>query len=322
MNLRRLIHKFFPLLRVDHWTKNIVIITGYAFALIVLNKSVSTENLKDLIVVFIATSLASSANYVINEYLDRNTDRYHPIKKERKAVKFHYELIEILVLYSILTTISLILAGYTSRICLILLIIFLLFGILYNVPPVRLKDLAIVDIYFESLNSPVRFILGWIAVNNLTIPPASLILSFWIGGAFLMTAKRISEVNLLKNAKSTVSLEKYRKSFKYYTESNLFFVAVLNIGFTVSLLTIFALKYNPNSIIFLPVVIVLFAFYTMNTISNKTYIVENPHYLYKDRLFIGLLILGLLLYILLNILNLNFISWLLNSSQLSIANLF
>ena len=96
-----------------------------------------------------------------------------------------------------------------------MLLILLFMGLLYNVKPIRLKDRPYLDILSESLNNPIRLLLGWYAVINLTLPPSSLILSFWMGGAFLMTVKRFAEIRSVKKK----YLQKYRASFKFYTEN-------------------------------------------------------------------------------------------------------
>ena len=34
-------------------------------------------------------------------------------------------------------------------------------GCLYNIPPIRTKDHAYVDVLSESINNPIRFLVGW-----------------------------------------------------------------------------------------------------------------------------------------------------------------
>ena len=39
--------------------------------------------------------------------------------------------------------------------------------------------------------------IGWAMIDATTLPPGSIILSYWLGGAFLMAAKRLSDAMAL-----------------------------------------------------------------------------------------------------------------------------
>src|SRR5438309_2292720 len=51
----------------------------------------------------------------------------------------------------------------------------LVMGCIYNIPPVRSKDLPYADVLSESINNPLRLMLGWFAVAPGDFPPASLL---------------------------------------------------------------------------------------------------------------------------------------------------
>lgn len=81
-----LMKKYIKMMRLDHWIKQLFIIPGICFAFLLYGGDTSISVLvPKLILGFIATSLIASANYEINEYLDREFDRFHPIKKNRTA---------------------------------------------------------------------------------------------------------------------------------------------------------------------------------------------------------------------------------------------
>ena len=44
-------------------------------------------NFKNSILSFLILCLSASSNYLINEYFDRHTDKFHPIKKMRTFAK-------------------------------------------------------------------------------------------------------------------------------------------------------------------------------------------------------------------------------------------
>lgn len=56
-------------------------------------------------------------------------------------------------------------------------IFLLVMGVLYNVKPIRTKDRACVDVLSESINNPIRLVLGWAAISTIMLPPSSLLIS-------------------------------------------------------------------------------------------------------------------------------------------------
>ena len=71
--------------RPDHWTKNLFILPGLFLAKIVSGRPLA-DVILPLILGMAATCLISSANYTINEWLDRHFDRFHPKKRSRPSV--------------------------------------------------------------------------------------------------------------------------------------------------------------------------------------------------------------------------------------------
>ena len=78
------IKKYLKIARFDHWIKQLFILPGVGLAQVMTTKSE-----RPFLLVFLgllATSFAASANYVINEWLDAEFDKYHPVKKYRPCV--------------------------------------------------------------------------------------------------------------------------------------------------------------------------------------------------------------------------------------------
>src|SRR5262245_828982 len=76
---------YIAIARPDHWTKNLFMLPGLFLAMLVTRKTVS-EVWLPLLIGLAATCLISSANYTINEWLDRHFDRFHPKKRSRPSV--------------------------------------------------------------------------------------------------------------------------------------------------------------------------------------------------------------------------------------------
>jgi 4-hydroxybenzoate polyprenyltransferase len=68
--------------RPSHWIKNIFMLPGFILALTIENEF-TFEIFSLFFIGFLSTCLLSSANYSLNEILDRNYDKNHPVKKNR-----------------------------------------------------------------------------------------------------------------------------------------------------------------------------------------------------------------------------------------------
>jgi 4-hydroxybenzoate polyprenyltransferase len=173
---------------------------------------------------------------------------------------------------------SLILAYFINVEFLITLCILGVCGIFYNVEPLRLKDLAYVDVLFESLNIVIRLLLGWFVVTQNMIPPLSLMIAYWMAGAFLMAAKRYAEYRQIGDPALAA---KYRKSFGRYTErsllmSSMFYALTFAFHFG-----IFLFKYRIEYILTFPMFSALFVWYFGLTI-NPNSPVRDPEKMYRE----------------------------------------
>jgi 4-hydroxybenzoate polyprenyltransferase len=267
------IKDYVAIIRPDYWVKNIFIIPGILFAVAVYHVPITGSLLLKILVGFVSTCMVASANYVINEYLDAEFDKFHPLKKQRTSVVKVVNPIIIYLEYAFLAIAGLAL-GYLISIKFLVTLLFLLFmGVMYNVRPFRSKERVYLDVLSESVNNPIRFCLGWfmaapaigLVMDNRwdleffnSVPPLSIILAYWMGGAFLMATKRFGEYRLIGNPE-TAGL--YRKSFKFYTENSLlismFFYALTCAFF----LGIFLIKNRIEMLISFPFFALLFAWY-------------------------------------------------------------
>lgn len=278
--------KYIRIMRIDHWVKNLFVLPGSAFALLLLDESLSGTLIPRLILGLFATCLIASANYVINEWLDAPYDRYHPVKKHRAVVEEDVRGSIVYLLYAMLTAAGLILAKMVSTPVFWMELWLWVMGILYNVKPFRTKDIPIVDVLTESINNAIRLLIGWFIITDSYYPPVSIVLGFWFGGAFLMDVKRFSEYRMISD-KSTAS--SYRKSFQFYDERILmcaaFFYAVVSSFFV----GIFLIKYRVEFIILVPFIAGLFAYYLYIS-YKKDSAAQAPEKLYHEK--------GLMLYVL------------------------
>ena len=270
--------------RIDHWFKNIFVLPGVLVA-IAIGADLSWTRVADLVLALIACGLVASANYTINEYLDAEFDRHHPIKSSRPSALGLVRGSYVVVQWMVLGALGLGLGFWINvSVGLSLLALFVM-GVVYNVEPVRSKDRPYLDVISESVNNPLRFLIGWAVFAPDAIPPASILLSYWMGGAFLMAVKRYAEYRFIDNPEQA-SL--YRKSFGRYTEATLlqssFLYAILSAFF----LGVFLIKYRIEFLISLPFFALMFMWYLRMGMRERS-VVQTPEKLYREKRFVGYL---------------------------------
>ncbi len=271
-------------MRIDHWIKQFFIVPGCICAFLLTKADFSKQMIINFILGFFATCMIASANYVINEWLDAEFDKFHPTKKNRSVVSEDVNGKIIWIIWGVLTVLGFTLGYFICKAFLLMEIWLWVMGILYNVKPFRTKDIAILDVLSESINNAIRLLMGWFIISQNTIPPSSLMLGYWLAGAFLMATKRFAEYRMINDPELA---GRYRKSFKFYTEHSLlissFFYACASLFF----IGVFLIKYRIELIISIPFFIGLYCYYFWLSFKSDS-AVQKPEKLYKEK--------GLLLY--------------------------
>jgi 4-hydroxybenzoate polyprenyltransferase len=249
--------------RPDHWIKHVLIAPGAAFAAIMAPASaIDYASLGwRLIVCLIVAMALSSANYTINEWLDAPFDAMHPTKRTRPAVHTKMSARVVFAQYLILTGVGLLAAQTLGPGFGVAAMTFSVFGVIYNVQPIRAKDRAFLDVVVESVNNPLRFLFGWFAVTSHFAPPISVLLAYWCGGAFLMAAKRVSEHRAIAAAGDRAALAAYRPSFAVYTQSSLVTSCLVYAQGFAFMMAVFLIKYRIEYLAVVPFLVALFAAY-------------------------------------------------------------
>src|SRR4029453_1331126 len=168
-------------------------------------------------------------------------------------------------------------------------------GIAYNVPPLRTKEWPYLDVLSESVNNPIRLLLGWFALVTIRVPPLSLAIAYWMLGAFFMAMKRFAEYRHIGDQRVAAA---YRRSFEFYTEErllvSLFFYATACALFA----GIFIVRYHLELILFTPIAAGMFAYYLhIGMLPNSP--VQNPEKLYRERGFFAYMLLTTVVFVLL-----------------------
>lgn len=283
---------YIKIARPDHWIKNMFILPGIIMAVMIFGKDQILLNIWNIIIGTIATCLIASANYVINEWLDAGYDKYHPVKKKRPVVVADLKVQYVMLEYILLILVGLGISFTINMLFFWVEVILLIMGFFYNVKPFRTKDIPYVDVLTESFNNVIRLLLGWFMIANEYLPPISVMVAYWLCGAYLMNIKRYSEYRMIGDP---VVAGKYRKSFRHYTERRLLAMSIFY-GMTAAVaLSIFVVAHRMEYIIALPVVVALFVYYFMLSFKEDS-VVQKPEKLYQEKgLFILILIICILL---------------------------
>ena len=287
--------------RLDHSTKHVFIVPGMVLAYLL--RGVHTNSLGISVALgLIATICVASANYVINEWLDRDFDKFHPTKSQRAAVQKQLNRNIVFLEWLTLLGTGLACALATSNMMFLLASTFALQGVVYNVPPLRTKDKAYLDVISEAINNPIRLMIGWAMVDPTTFPPSSVILLFWAGGAFLMAAKRLSEFREIMASHGKVLLEQYRASFAGYSEISLTVSCLVYALFSSFFLAVFLIKYRIEYLLTVPVVIAVFGQYLALSMEPGSS-AQKPEKLFKEKRLIVLVILLVAIFMLTTFIN-------------------
>jgi decaprenyl-phosphate phosphoribosyltransferase len=274
----------FDLLRLDHSVKQVFVLPGIVIAASLTGEAVGAALFWRAAVGLLAVVAAASSNYVLNELLDAPYDRLHPTKRTRPAACRSVNVPLAYAQWIVCAIAGFLLALVVSKELFLSVLSLWIMGCLYNIPPIRAKDVPYLDVLSESVNNPIRFCVGWYIVTATVIPPASLLIAYWMLGGYFMALKRFSEYRQIGYESAAL----YRRSFLFYTERSLLVSVLFYAATSMLFFGAFIMRYRMEMIFAFPFIALLMAVY-FNLAFQQDSPVQNPEKLYREPRLMALL---------------------------------
>ena len=157
-------------------------------------------------------------------------------------------------------------------------------GGVYNVPPVRAKEIPYADVIVESVNGPIRIALGWYAVTTACPPPLAFLLSCWTLAAFVMAGKRYAEYRFIGDPNRAAA---YRSSFRWYTERSLMASMIAYALVSLLFYALLVLDTGLDRLLWMLPFIALFIIWFIRLSARKDAVVREPEHIWERPAFAG-----------------------------------
>ncbi|MDR7694776.1 UbiA prenyltransferase family protein [Riemerella anatipestifer] len=273
--------KYFNLLRVEQWVKNLFIFVPLLFS----GKILEVDLFYLSFFAFLIFSLTASSIYIINDYMDIDSDRQHPEKKNRPlasgaisktTAQILFSGLILSILGSLWVGLSVLNIGNIWKFGSIILFYFVM-NLAYTF---KLKHIAILDITIIAIGFVLRVLAGGY-ITGLIITQWAILLTFVLALVLAIGKRRGELVNAQLTGKTRKALDGYNIQFADIVLSISCALAIVcYLMFTLS--PEVQARFHPR--VFYTVVFVLFAFlrYLQQTlVYNRT---ESPtKIVYKDR---------------------------------------
>jgi decaprenyl-phosphate phosphoribosyltransferase len=269
--------------RIDHWFKNVFVLPGIVAAIGVDPDNVAPDIWLRIVIGLASICLVASSNYVVNEVLDAPSDRSHPVKYARPVPSGKVNIPLAYVQWIALMVVGVGLGSLISRPFMYTALVLWVMGCIYNIRPIRSKDLPYLDVLSEAVNNPIRMLAGWFIAGTASVAPASLLLSYWMVGCYFMAMKRYAEFRDIADQPRAAA---YRKSFAFYSEERLLVSIMFYASAAMLFLGAFAFRYRLELTIAFPLVSLVMAIYLMIAF-RKDSAVQRPEGLYKEPLLMA-----------------------------------
>ncbi len=260
--LSKMFKAIFRLVRVGQWYKNLSVLFPLLFA---------PEHLlyswHEYLIAFSGFCLASSITYIVNDWMNRESDRLHPVKKNRPLASGAISGMRAAIIVFILTLIVLTACCYLGAFYGLVILTYMVFTNAYSF---GLKNVPVLDIILISLNFVLRTGAGVNTFAPGQIWPYYLLIFSVI--VLLLSHKRSSDVKIVGE-----DAIRHKPVLRFYTKKNTYIVRV--IAYFTLLIVLYALFQQGVSFLILlalPAILGL----TSAALSLRPEITLRPKYLF------------------------------------------
>ncbi len=196
----------FGSLRPRQWIKNLLVFVP----LIYTNDFTSPDNYAFSLTVFGCFCVISSAIYLFNDCIDKNSDKYHPSKKRRPIASGKISVKSALATSALLTSAGLWIAT-ANRQLLEITLLYLIIQIFYSL---KIKQISYLELFCISAGFVCRTISGCIYIGgNISF---LFLLTIALLSLFVVTGKRLKEFRSMGK-----NILQCRIAMRYYSISSL-----------------------------------------------------------------------------------------------------
>lgn len=275
---KRPLAAYLAIARFDHWVKNVFVLPGVVIAFTTSAQPKWAQFSIRFFLGMLAVGLISSSNYVINEIMDAPFDKHHPTKRFRPIPSGNVLVPLAYLEWLAFLAGGLVLSWGVSLQFAVVMLSLWVAGVLYNIPPIRTKDIPYLDVVSESINNPLRLLAGWYIVGENLPPPASLMVSYWMIGCYFMAIKRYAEYREIADGRVAA---RYRRSFVHYNEERLLVSILFYASFAMMTFGAFVVRYRLELVLAFPLVALVMAVY-LHLSFRPDSATQRPELLYRE----------------------------------------
>jgi len=183
-------------MRPRQWTKNLLVFAGLIFSA----RFTDRESVTLAMLTFAAFCLVASAGYLLNDVLDRDSDRQHPEKRQRPVASGALSPAAATIAAVVLLALGVTVGAMANTVALLALAAYALNQAFYVLIG---RAIALVDVFVIASGFLIRAVAG-AAVLGVFISPWLLLCTLMLA-LFLGFSKRRHELALESNSRSALS---------------------------------------------------------------------------------------------------------------------
>lgn len=263
-----IIADYLNLIRIKQWYKNSVVFLPLIFA----SQDISRGSVYSVFLGFLALSFISSANYIINDYLDRKRDRLHPTKRDRPLAKGRISTLQAILIFLFFAVLAFVMSVPLGLLFQISLCFLFLGTFTYSV---WLKRIPFADIIFIAINFVIRVVAGAMIIKVI-ISPWIILCPFFLA-LMMASGKRATDRKLLG-----IKAGNFNPVLKHYSEelTNAFII----ISGSALLLCYSLYAFSRTQLMLITIPFTTYAIFRyIYLIKEDSEIARNPELLYRDK---------------------------------------